>query len=149
MQPSSRALIPKAKFGLSRGAFRDAPTRNIGRDAPLFHSAERGALLIRSGFVCRSCTLPDGRRAILDVLVSGDIAGLDQIVMTNSDHEITAAGRVSGSFLSAETLHDLMADRSACVRLITLFAEARSRMDRIATMLGRFDARALGLARPP
>ena len=65
-----------------RAAFLQTPQRFAGRDTPLLRAgvSEPAAILIRSGFAYRSCMLPDGRRAILRILLSGDHAALDNAV---------------------------------------------------------------------
>src|SRR4051794_25180156 len=69
-----------------RAAFLRTPQRFAGRATPLLSAgvSEPTILLIRTGFAYRSCTLPDGRRVILRTLVSGDYAGLDNIVLART-----------------------------------------------------------------
>src|ERR1051326_1522886 len=64
-------------------AFIETPMRFAARDAVLTRSDERGpsVFLIRNGFAYRSCVFPDGRRSILDILIPGDISGLDHLVV--------------------------------------------------------------------
>src|SRR5215211_3218619 len=79
-----------------RRAFLETPIRYAPRDAALVRAGERNPaiILIRSGFAYRSFVLSDGRRTILDVLVPGDIAGFDNIVLAIPVAEITALSRV-------------------------------------------------------
>jgi CRP/FNR family transcriptional regulator len=123
-------------------AFGESPSRNMGRGAPLLSAREPGVLLIERGLAYRSCLLPDGRQSILDILIMGDIAGLEHVVMApRLDYETVAASQVSGRYLEPAKLEELLSDRSACVRLMALFAEAGRRMERLAATFGRFDAR--------
>jgi hypothetical protein len=61
-----------------RVAFQQTAQRFAERDTPLMRAgaSEPAAILIRSGFAYRSCTLPDGRCTILRILLSRDYAGL-------------------------------------------------------------------------
>lgn len=127
-----------------RGAFLQSPTRFAGRAAPLIGGSDTdaGAVLIRSGFAYRSCALGDGRRAILEILVPGDMAGLDHIVLSRPLEEITAAGRVGYQALGAGMVRALMADPIIALRILASIAEARWRADRLAASIGRLDAQA-------
>ena len=79
---------------------------------------------------------------ILDILVPGDIAGLDQIVLMRPIEEITAAGRVGYQALGAAALRELMADPRTALRMVANAAQTRWRADRLAAMIGRLDAQA-------
>jgi CRP-like cAMP-binding protein len=127
-----------------RLAFMRAPLRFAGRDTPLLSagSAPSAAVLIRSGFAFRSCLLPDGRRAILSILLSGDMGGLHNIVLARSCEDIHAAGRVGYSTIGADTLRELLDDRCVMMNMMAQLAEARWRADRLAATIGRLDAHA-------
>jgi CRP/FNR family transcriptional regulator len=127
-----------------RHAFLQTPIRNVGRDVPLVSAGDREphVVLVRNGFAYRSCLLADGRRSILDVLVSGDIVGLDNIVLARSIEDITAAGRVGYNTLSAAVVRQLMTDPCIALHLTALLAAARWRGDRLAASIGRLDAQA-------
>lgn len=126
-----------------RQAFMQAQTRFAGRDASLIDADEpdAGAVLIRSGFAYRSCVLPDGRRAILDILAPGDIAGVDHIVLSQPAEEISAAGRVNYQALSAAALRDVALDPAVALSMLAIVAEKRWRADRLAASIGRLNAR--------
>ena len=128
-----------------RQAFIETPMRVAGRDAPLIADRDIDAaavVLIRNGFAYRSCALADGRRAILDIVLPGDIAGLDQIVLARRSGELTAAGRAGYHVLGAAALRQLMTDRSIWLHAMAIIAEARWRADRLAASIGRLDAQA-------
>ena len=127
-----------------REAFLKTPIRLVGRNAPLIRAGERdpAAILIRNGFALRSCVLPDGRRAIFDILVPGDIGGLDGVVLARSLEDITAADRVGYHQLGGAALRELMADRCVALQATALLAGARWRADRLAASIGRLDAQA-------
>src|SRR4051812_23054209 len=76
-----------------RRAFLQTPMRFAGRDMPLLKAGvtEPAAILIRNGFAYHSCLLRDGCRTMLRVLLSGDFAGLDSIVLARTTEDIYAA----------------------------------------------------------
>lgn len=127
-----------------RAAFMQTPMRFGGRDMPLLRAgvSEPAAILIRSGFAYRSCTLPDGRRAILRVLLSGDFACLDNIVLARTMEDVFAANRVGYHLLSASSLRHLLDDPPISMYLLAQMAESRWRSDRLAASIGRLDAHA-------
>jgi CRP/FNR family transcriptional regulator len=125
-----------------RAAFMQTPVRFIGRDTPLLRAgvSEPMAILIRSGFAYRSCVLPDGRRAILRILLSGDYAGLQNIVLAGATEDIVAANRVGYQMLGAAALREMLADPCVSIYLLAQLAECRWRADRLAASIGRLDA---------
>jgi CRP/FNR family transcriptional regulator len=127
-----------------RQAFLQTAVRYVRRDTPLARAGdvEPSIFLLHSGFAYRSCPLADGRRAILDILVPGDIAGLDHIVLASPVEEIAAADRVSYRALGAAAVRALMGERPVALHILALIAEARWRGDRLAASLGRLDAHA-------
>src|SRR5260370_40589018 len=94
-----------------RQAFLETPVRLARRDTPLARAGdpEPAIFLLHSGFAYRSCPLADGRRAILDILVPGDITGLDDIVLANAIEDIAAADRLSYRALGTAAVRALMA----------------------------------------
>jgi CRP/FNR family transcriptional regulator, anaerobic regulatory protein len=127
-----------------RAAFMRTPMRFAGRETPLLRAgiSEPAAILIRSGFAYRSCALPDGRRAILRTLLSGDYAGLHNIVLARTMEDVYAANRVGYQMLGAVTLRELLADPCVSMFLLAQIAEAHWRTDRLAASIGRLDAHA-------
>ncbi|HTV87375.1 MAG TPA: Crp/Fnr family transcriptional regulator [Stellaceae bacterium] len=127
-----------------RTAFMQTPMRFAGREARLLAAGESdlGAVLVRSGFAYRSCVLADGRRAILDILLTGDVSGIDHAVLMRPIDEIRAAARVGYHVLGAGSLRELMRDPNVATTMIAMVAEARWRAYRIAAALGRLDAQA-------
>jgi CRP-like cAMP-binding protein len=127
-----------------RAAFMQTPVRHVGRDTPLLRAgaSEPAAILIRSGFAYHSCVIPDGRRAILRILLSGDYAGLHNIVLTRAMEDLYAANRVGYHVLGTATLRELLIDPCVSMFLLAQIAEARSQADRLAASIGRLDAHA-------
>src|SRR5215213_6531481 len=95
-----------------RAAFMRTPIRFAGRGTLLLRAGISGpaVILIRSGFAYHACALPDGRRAILHTLLSGDYAGLCNLVLASTIEDVYAANRVGYHLLSAATLRELLID---------------------------------------
>ncbi|MGE5268693.1 MAG: Crp/Fnr family transcriptional regulator, partial [Thiohalocapsa sp.] len=141
--------MPEATESLLTGAralrqhFMAAPYRVAERDQPLLR-ADAGAaqlFLIHRGIAYRSCSVPSGKRAILDLLLPGDISGIDQLVLRRPDQEIIAAGTVGYRALPAAAVHRLVSDPEVALSLIGLLAEVRARMDRHLAAIARLQAR--------
>lgn len=127
-----------------RAAFMQTPMRFAGREAPLLRAgaSEPAAVLIRSGFAYHACTMPDGRRAILRILLTGDFVGLHNIVLARTMEDVIAANRVGYHVLGAAALRDLLVDPCVSTSLLAQIAEGHWRADRLAASIGRLDAHA-------
>jgi len=127
-----------------RRAFLQTPLRFAGRDGMLLGAgpAEPAAILIRNGFAYHSCLFGDGRRAMLRILLPGDFAGLDSIVVARTTEDIYAANRAGYHLLGAAALREPVADRSVAMYVLAQLAEQRWRADRLAASIGRLDAHA-------
>jgi CRP/FNR family transcriptional regulator len=128
---------------LLRRAFADAPYRTADRDTVIIAAddPEPPILQIHRGIAFRSVTLPDGRRAIVDILLPSDVAGIDNAVLGRSNHDIVAGAPLGYRQLGGAELCELMANPQIAVRTVALMAEARWRIDRHVTAITRFDAR--------
>jgi CRP/FNR family transcriptional regulator, anaerobic regulatory protein len=138
---ASEELLTGAR--LLRRAFLNAPYRTLAHPTAIVaqDDPEAPVFLIQRGMAYRCCSFPDGRRAILDLLLTSDIGGIDHVVMGRSSHEIIAATDIGYRVLSAVAFRDLMADRTVALRAMALLGEARWRMDRHAAAICRLDAR--------
>ena len=127
-----------------RAAFLQTPMRFAGRNTPLIRAGDTEPLivLIRNGFAYRSCLLLDGKRAILDILIPGDVAGLDNIVLARATEDIMTASRVGYCVLSSARLRELITDPPVALYITSLLAASRWRGDRLAASIGRLDAQA-------
>lgn len=126
-----------------REAFLKAPVRFAGSKTVLLGAgAAHPWLLIRSGFAIRCCVLADGRRAILDLLIPGDIVGLDHFVTSKPMGEVIGVSRIAYHALEPNAVDELAEDRSVLRYVLARTAEARWRSDRLSVMLGRLDAEA-------
>jgi len=127
-----------------RRVFLDRPDRVAFRDMPLIENDrhELGVVLIRSGFAFRSFALAEGRRAILDILIAGDIVGLDRAVMRHPVDDVAAASRVQYHVLSVSEIRELMANHRVALWICALLAETSWRISRMAISISRLDAQA-------
>jgi CRP/FNR family transcriptional regulator, anaerobic regulatory protein len=140
------ALIEDLRNGarLLREAFMSTTLHYTGPDTALVRIGDPSPriLLIRGGLAVRSCDLPNGRRAIFDLFIAGDVCGLDHAYTQRPSDEITAAGRVAYHALAPPDFRSLLSHPQAALLITALVSEARHRIERIAAMIGRFDARA-------
>src|SRR5262249_10480537 len=136
---------PRARAGSAESWLRRKSRSAVGAlYCVLIADGEREAplLLIHNGFVVASCALTDGRRAIIDVLVPGDVVGLDHVVVSRPMSEFYAVTGVAYSALQIATVRALMNDHDVCLHLMEQMAQVRWRRDRLAVMMGRLDAEA-------
>jgi len=84
--------------------------------------------------------MADGRRALLRILLTGDYAGLHNIVLDRGAENVLAANRVGYHMLGAAALHELFADPCVATFMLAQISEARWRADRLAASIGRLDA---------
>ena len=123
-----------------RRAFLTGPIFSANRgDKLAAGNGEPKVLLIRSGVAYRASALADGSRAILDILIPGELIGLSHIVARPSD-EFTAACRLRYNALSCVDMRRLMSDQAVALHIFSLLADARWRSSRLAMSIGRLDA---------
>ena len=127
---------------LLRRAFLEASVVSVEARTSFIQTGELHApvCIIRRGIAYRSHELSNGRKAIIDILVPGDIAGLDHIHLTRAIGEFIAADLVSYQALGGAIIRKLMKDDRLSVRVVTLIAEAHWRVEWLATSLMRLDA---------
>ena len=123
-------------------AFLRQPTLFADRGTQLVPDGTKAppVLLVQEGFAYRAYHLPDGRRAVLDVLIPGDMIGLDHILVADPIDAFIAASRIAFSSLDASDVRQLMEDRPVAVTVYAHLAEARWRAYRLAVSIGRLDA---------
>jgi CRP-like cAMP-binding protein len=126
-----------------RAAFYKMPCRYAPRRTKLIEANQPAApaLLIYSGTAYRASRLPDGHQVILDLLLPGDIYGVEQLVMAQSGHDLVVAREVGYRELPIATIRELMADPAIATRLLALMAETQRRMDRHAVLVCALGAR--------
>jgi CRP-like cAMP-binding protein len=129
---------------LLREALRHAPRRSAARDAVIVspEMAEPPVLLVRRGMAYSSTPLVNGRRAIPDLFLTGDIIGVEHAVTARSSLELRAADGFSYSVLIPTKLRELMANYQVALSVTALLTEERRRRERHLIALTRSDARA-------
>jgi CRP/FNR family transcriptional regulator len=95
---------------------------------------------LSGGWACRAVDWPDGRRAILDIHLPGDIIGLEAAVLGHPADEVVAATALSLQAIDGTRLAELMVDPAAALAISWLLAEQQRRVDRLAAALARRDA---------
>lgn len=128
---------------LLRRAFLETPVLSADRDKVVVpaDSPEPPVLLIHRGVAYQSTALPDGRRTIVDILLPGDIVGVDHAVLRRSHHEIVAANTLGYRLLPPDKLRQLLRDPRIALRAMALASEVSRRTSRHLTVVTRFDAR--------
>lgn len=144
-------------YGPSRAEYlltdRRTPLRGVFTEA-IGRTAQRGDIVIRAGdsappilhiqrgVAFSSHTLPDGRRAITDVLLPTDFVGIEHVVTGRASAETTAASPLGYKALPASALRQrCIADPKVALRLLAALSEQTGRRDRHALALSRLDAR--------
>jgi CRP-like cAMP-binding protein len=122
-------------FGQSASHRMPAGTRVLtpeGGNAPVYR--------LSGGWAYRAVDWPDGRRAIIEIYLPGDIIGLEAAVLGRSADEVVAATALTLQAIDGPRLAELMADPSAALAISWLLAEQQRRVDRLAAALARRDA---------
>jgi CRP-like cAMP-binding protein len=128
---------------LLRRAFLETPSLSASRGDVIIAvgGTEPPTLLIHCGLAYRSTSLPDGQRAITEILLQRDIVGAEHAAVGQSDREIIAASTLCYRLLKAARMRELMHDPRIALRMIALAAEARLRTERHLTEVISYDAR--------
>ena len=109
-----------------RDAFLKTTLRFAGRDTKLISAGVTDpiVILIRSGFAVRSCTMPNGRRAIFDLFIPGDLCGLFNLFTKYPIEEITAVNRVAYHSLDASAFRALFTQGKAGLSILAWMTDA-------------------------
>jgi CRP/FNR family transcriptional regulator, anaerobic regulatory protein len=96
---------------------------------------------LRAGWACQFRDLPNGRRAIVDIYLPGDVIGLDAAIRTRRSEEVLTLTSVTVETIHAEdALIDLTATQSTALYIVWLLSQ-RQRRDRLRAALSCLDAR--------
>src|SRR5690348_8839993 len=95
-----------------RQAFFRSPVRVAQPRQVLVHHglADPPPILVRSGIAFRSFDLPTGARAISHIILPGEIAGLEYVVLSHPAEEITTASMLRYHTLPVASVRELMTD---------------------------------------
>jgi CRP/FNR family transcriptional regulator len=101
-----------------------------------------GIYHLQTGWACQFRDLPDGRRAIVDIYLPGDVIGLDAVMLTQPRDEVWALTSITVELIVGEqALVDLMAWRPTALYIAWLLGLRQRRADRRLTTLLCLDAR--------
>jgi CRP-like cAMP-binding protein len=96
----------------------------------------------RTGWACQFRDLANGRRAILDVYLPGDVIGLDTGVHPRPLEEIHTLTAATIEAVPVDgALIELMADRPTALYVVFLLGQRQRRADRLLTAISCLDAR--------
>jgi CRP/FNR family transcriptional regulator, anaerobic regulatory protein len=125
-------------------SFQYSPPCTLGPSQLLSTSGElRNALChIQSGWACQFRDFVNGRRAIVDVYLPGDVIGLDAILRTRRSEEVLTLTSVTIEVIHPQdALVDLMASQPAALYIAWLLGQRQQRTDRLLSAVQCLDAR--------
>jgi CRP/FNR family transcriptional regulator, anaerobic regulatory protein len=124
--------------------FRSSPACILRPNQFLAMADGSGAVIcrLRAGWAYQFLCLPNGRRAIVDIYLPGDIVGLDPAGGTRPLKEVLTLTSVSVEKIEAEdALFDLMTCRPAALYIAWLLGQRQRRADRRLVAMSCLDAR--------
>jgi CRP/FNR family transcriptional regulator, anaerobic regulatory protein len=124
--------------------FRASPPCHLKAGEPLAAVRRSGNAIYHlvEGWACRFHSFSDGRQAIVDVYLPGDIIGLDSISKTRSAEEvITLTSIVTEAIDGGQGLTDLMTCRSIAVYIGWLLGQRQRQTEHHVAALSALDAR--------
>jgi CRP-like cAMP-binding protein len=96
---------------------------------------------LQTGWACQFRNLSNGRRAIVDVFLPGDMIGLDSALHSRQLEEIVTLTAVTLRTITAEdALIDLMGYRPAALYVAWLLGQRQHRADRLLAAISCLDA---------
>jgi CRP/FNR family transcriptional regulator, anaerobic regulatory protein len=143
---TSIALRDELKLGRREltAKFRGSPRCAVGTGEPLTPAGRVYKVLyyLVEGWACRFHRFSDGRQAIVDVYLPGDIIGLDAISRTRSLEEVIALTSIVAERIDGEQpLADLMTCRSIALYISWLLGKRQQRTERHLAAVSSLDAR--------
>ena len=101
-----------------------------------------GIYRLRAGWACQFQDLANGRRAIVDVYLPGDVIGLNAGVHARPPEEVLTLTAATFEPIPAEdALVELMADRPTALYIAFLLGQRQRRTDRFLAAISCLDAR--------
>ena len=102
----------------------------------------RGMYRLRAGWACKFQNMPNGRRAIVDIYVPGDVIGIDALLRNRPLTDVlTLSLATLESIPGRDGLMELMADRSISLYFTWLLSEYQRRAHRLLAAISSLDAR--------
>jgi CRP/FNR family transcriptional regulator len=97
---------------------------------------------LQGGWACQFRDLPDGRRAIVDIYLPGDVIGLDAALRIRPLEEVmTLTSLTIETINTANVLSELMACRPTALYIAWLLGQRQRRADRFLAAVSCLDAR--------
>jgi CRP-like cAMP-binding protein len=97
---------------------------------------------IQSGWACQFHDFENGRRAIVDVYLPGDVIGLDAILRTRHSEEVLTLTSMTMEVIHTENaLIELMASQPTALYIAWLLGQRQQRTDRLLSAVQCLDAR--------
>ncbi|HJU18664.1 MAG TPA: Crp/Fnr family transcriptional regulator [Stellaceae bacterium] len=127
--------IIDAAFGKSAAQRKPAGTRLFGPE-----TGSDLAYRLSCGWAYRAVDWPDGRRAIIDLYLPGDVIGIEAAAFGHPVDKIVAVTALTVQAIDMPTFADLMTNPPAAAAVFWLLAEQQRRIDRLAAALARRDA---------
>lgn len=122
-------------------AFRRSPPQVFPAGASLIEPSQPAIHRVRRGWACRLKEWPDGRRAIVEVYLQGDVIGGELALADGAADPVVAITSLTVDSIDlASALPELLAAPGAALHLGQLLLQQRRRVDRLAAALARLDA---------
>lgn len=134
--------LAQGKLAL-RAAFRRSPGRPVEAGARIItpNAASEAVYLLGGGWAYRARDWPDGRRAITDIYLPGDVIGLETALVSRPDDTVAALTPLSLQAIDTRAaLPRLLGQRTVALFVNWLLCEQQRRLDRLAAAIARFDA---------
>jgi CRP/FNR family transcriptional regulator, anaerobic regulatory protein len=136
----------RGELGLGRrnlsARFNSSPRWTFGPGETMPAELRNAVGRIRAGWACQFRDLVDGRKAIVDIYLPGDVIGLDAILRTRRPEEVLTLSSVTIEVIPAEDgLIDLMASQPTALYIAWLLGQRQQRADRLLSAVLCLDAR--------
>jgi CRP-like cAMP-binding protein len=125
--------------------FRSSPTRTLPARELLSSGARSEHLIyhLEAGWAYQFRDLPDGRRAIFDIYLPGDVVGLDALLQIRPLHEVMTLTSIKiRAIHTEEAVNNLIGSRAVSLYMVWLLAQRQRRADHHLVALACHDGRA-------
>jgi CRP-like cAMP-binding protein len=126
-----------------KAIFGSSPSRTLKAGELLGGAGASEAIYrLRAGWACQFHDLANGRRAIIDVYLPGDVIGLSGVLHARPLQEVlTLTAAIIETIPAEGALVDLMSDRSIALYIAFVLGLRQRRSDRLVTAISGLDAR--------
>lgn len=134
--------LAQGKLAL-RAAFRRLPGQPVETGARIIspNAASAAVYLLSGGWAYRAREWPDGRRAITDIYLPGDVIGLETALISRPEDTVTALTPLTLQAIDTHAaMPRLLGQRTVALFVNWLLCEQQRRVDRLAAAIARFDA---------